>query len=100
MITDLDISKCNRYLVTASKDGKIIVWDWKKCLKIDEINEHTTTVSNLKFFTLSNSSSSKDDRLSSISTDEMQVLVSCSEDGTIKLYDEINFLEAPASDSG
>jgi WD40 repeat protein len=27
-ITDIDISKCNKYLATASMSGQIIVWDW------------------------------------------------------------------------
>ena len=52
VITDLDISQCNKYLVSSSKDGKIIVWDWKACTKIDEINDHKSTVNNIKFFTL------------------------------------------------
>lgn len=52
VITDLDISKCNKYLATASKDGKIILWDWQKCKKADEILAHTATVNNIKFFSL------------------------------------------------
>ena len=28
VITDIDISKCNRYLASASINGKIIIWDW------------------------------------------------------------------------
>jgi WD40 repeat protein len=52
VITDLDISKCNKYLATASKDGKIIVWDWKNCQKMDEFNDHRSNVNNVKFFSL------------------------------------------------
>jgi WD40 repeat protein len=56
VITDIDISKCNRYLATASIDGKIIIWDWKNCKKIDEINDHHANVNNIKFFTLTTKS--------------------------------------------
>jgi WD40 repeat protein len=48
----MDISKCNQFLATASKDGKIIVWDWQKGIKIDEITAHNGTVNNIKFFSL------------------------------------------------
>jgi len=50
----MDISRCNRYLVSASKDGKIIVWDWQNCKKVDEINDHTATINNVQFFTFAN----------------------------------------------
>lgn len=52
VITDMDISKCNKYLATASKDGKIILWDWKNCKKVDELAAHNGTVNNIKFFSL------------------------------------------------
>jgi WD40 repeat protein len=52
VITDLDISKCNKYLASASQDGKIIVWDWKNCQKIDEISDHRSNVNNVRFFSL------------------------------------------------
>jgi WD40 repeat protein len=52
VIADLDVSVCNKYLVSSSQDGKIIVWDWRNCQKVDTINEHTANVNNVKFFTL------------------------------------------------
>jgi len=79
----MDISRCNKYLVTSSKDGKIIVWDWKNCLKVDELNDHRNTINNIKFFDL---------KLKGDFSEDIQVLVSCSEDGTIKIYDEISYL--------
>jgi WD40 repeat protein len=50
-ITDLDVSKCNRYFASSSKDGKVIVWDLMKCKKLDEISAHQSSVNNIKFFT-------------------------------------------------
>ena len=74
VITDIDISKCNRFLASASIDGKIIVWDWQNCKKLDEINDHRTNVNNIKFF--------------SLYTKLLQ-----GEDGTVRIYDEISYLE-------
>lgn len=87
-ITDLDISSCNRFLVSSSKDGKINVWDWQNCKKIGEINDHgNQTVNNIKFFTLRLNKEdhpySKDKSL----FDPIELLVSCSEDGTIRMFD-------------
>lgn len=48
----MDISKCNNYLATSSKDGKLIIWDWKKCQKLDEIAAHNAVINNIKFFQL------------------------------------------------
>ncbi len=101
VITDIDISKCNRYLATASIDGKIIIWDWKNCKKIDEINDHHANVNNIKFFTLTTKSQpdKSEDSVES-SLEEIQILVSCSEDGTVRVYDEIAYLEALANHEG
>lgn len=52
VITDIDISKCNRFLASASIDGKIIIWDWQNCKKLDEITDHRSNVNNIKFFSL------------------------------------------------
>lgn len=52
VIADLDVSLCNRYLVSSSADGKIIVWDWRACKKVDTIDDHTANVNNVKFFKL------------------------------------------------
>lgn len=48
----MDVSKCNTYLASASKDGKVIVWDWKHAKKVDEITDHNGAITNLKFFSL------------------------------------------------
>lgn len=94
MITDLDVSKCNRFLASASKDGKIIVWDWKNCKKLDEFNDHRSNVNNVKFFSLiTKSCPDKSEDSIDYVIEEIQILVSCSEDGTIRVYDEIAFIE-------
>lgn len=95
-ITDLDISKCNKYLATASMNGQIIIWDWKKCLKVDVISDHTAAINNLKFFTLhaKDIESSAD---KATKEEEIQILVSCSEDGTIRIFDVVDYLEQQQS---
>lgn len=94
VITDLDVSKCNRYLASASKDGKIIVWDWKNCKKLDEFNDHRSNVNNVKFFSLiTKCCPDKSEDSIEYVIEEIQILVSCSEDGTIRVYDEISFIE-------
>ena len=94
MITDIDISKCNRYLASASIDGKIIIWDWQNCKKLDEITDHRANVNNIKFFSLYTKVASDE---GSNAQEEIQILVSCSEDGTVRIYDEITFLESLAN---
>ena len=79
-------------MVTASKDGKIIIWDWKECQIVDTINDHRDTVNNIKFFDL-NIPKATDKKYSPDQLyDDVSVLVSCSDDGTIRIYDEIAFL--------
>lgn len=48
-ITDLDVSKCNKYLASAGKDGKIIIYDIETCNISEIINNHTSSVNNIKF---------------------------------------------------
>jgi WD40 repeat protein len=93
VITDIDISKCNRYLASASIDGKIIVWDWQNCKKLDEITDHRANVNNIKFFSLYTKTPSEENSMH----EEIQILVSCSEDGTVRIYDEIAYLEQLAN---
>ena len=31
VIIDIQVSHCNRYLASGSKDGTIIIWDLEKC---------------------------------------------------------------------
>ncbi|CDW76602.1 UNKNOWN [Stylonychia lemnae] len=88
VITDMDISKCNRYLATSSKDGKLIIWDWKNCLKVDEIAAHDSTINNIKFFQVK----IKNQNQQTKESEKIQILATCSEDGTIKIYDELGFL--------
>lgn len=73
-ITDIDVSKCNRYLATASMSGQVILWDWQRCLKLEAFQDHTGTVNALKFFTL----------------EDVQLLLSCSDDGTIRVVDALD----------
>ena len=94
VITDIDISKCNRYLASASIDGKIIIWDWQNCKKLDEITDHHANVNNIKFFSLYTKVASDE---GCNAQEEIQILVSCSEDGTVRIYDEITYLESLAN---
>jgi WD40 repeat protein len=50
VITDIDISKCNRYIASASQEGVIMIWDLLKCSLIEKIEVHNAVVNNLKFF--------------------------------------------------
>lgn len=52
VITEIDVSKCNRFLASASNDKKIIIWDWRTCTKLDEIIEHTDGVNKVRFCTI------------------------------------------------
>ena len=81
-------------MATASKDGKIIVWDWTNCKKLDEFNDHRSNVNNVKFFSLvTKSNTDKSEESIDFVVSETQILVSCSEDGTIRVYDEISYIE-------
>lgn len=50
VITDMDISKCNKYFASASKDGEIFIWDLQKCIIVDKLPSHQATVTNIKFY--------------------------------------------------
>lgn len=50
VITDVDISKCNKYLASSSKDGVVFIWDFEKCTLIDKLPTHNSAVNNIKFF--------------------------------------------------
>lgn len=51
-ITDVDISKCNRYLATASKDARIVIWDLLECKMIKRFTRHTNLINRIQFFTV------------------------------------------------
>lgn len=89
VIADLDVSLCNKYLVSSSNDGMIIVWDWKACQKVDTINDHVANVNNVKFFKVT---PNKEDYTGASEQSQIQMLISCSEDGTVKIYDEVVYL--------
>ena len=40
MIIDLQVSHCNRYMASGSKDGTIIIWDIEKCSIVKKITDN------------------------------------------------------------
>jgi WD40 repeat protein len=88
VITDMDISKCNRYIASASKDGKAIVWDLEKCTVVDRLPSHADSVNNIRFFKFQ----IKRDSSGAKTKEEIQVLITCSDDGSIRIYDEHGYL--------
>ena len=97
VITDIDISRCNKYLATGSKDGCVLIWDFEKCSIVDKINTHSHAVSNLKFFEfkIGGGSEAGPSAIKSgggEAKDILKVLVTCSEDGSVIIYDESGFL--------
>lgn len=49
-ITDIDVSKCNRYLATSSDASEVFIWDLQKCLLLEKLSCHSKSVNNIKFF--------------------------------------------------
>ena len=58
-ITDIDISKCNRFIASAGKDAQIIIWDLKQGKIVKKLNHHQQLINRIQFVTptIKNSSS-------------------------------------------
>lgn len=50
VVTDMDVSKCNRYIASASKDGKAIIWDLERAALVDRLPPHGDSINNIRFF--------------------------------------------------
>jgi U3 small nucleolar RNA-associated protein 12 len=46
-ITDIDVSKCNRFIASAGKDAQIIIWDFKTGKIIKKLNQHTQLINRI-----------------------------------------------------
>ena len=66
-ITDIDISKCNRFIASAGKDAQVIIWDLKMGRIVKRLMSHQSLINRLLFVAPrvpSNSSSAPDSHLS------------------------------------
>ena len=51
MIIEIQVSKCNRYMASASNDGTIILWDLKEFKILHQRNDdHSQQVNKIEFF--------------------------------------------------
>jgi WD40 repeat protein len=48
-ITDMDISKCNRFIASASKDAQIIIWELKTGKMIAKLKKHQQLINRVMF---------------------------------------------------
>ena len=79
-ITEIDVSKCNRFIASAGKDAQIIIWELATGKILYRLTQHTKLINCVKFFTPKLCDSSK-------LHEQQQYLFSCSDDGTVRLYD-------------
>ena len=107
-IIDVGISKCNRFIASAGKDAQVIVWDLKLGKIIKRLKGHNQQINRIVFVTPkvkgasasapqtqgSNYSALRDaaetfERESGPETTcvKNQYLLTCSDDGSINLYD-------------
>jgi WD40 repeat protein len=77
----MDVSKCNQFLASAGKDAQIIIWELATGRMVQKLQSHTSMINRIQFF--SPRQNTKDAK----STDPLQFLLSCSDDGTVRLYD-------------
>jgi len=74
VIIDLQISYCNRYIISAGKEGKILIWDLLNLKLLHVCDEHSGPVNSLKVVQ------------TKLLKTEAQLLYSGSEDGFINVY--------------
>ena len=48
-ITDIDISKCNRFVASSGKDAQIIIWDLRLGKIVKKLNKHTQLINRIQF---------------------------------------------------
>lgn len=74
VIMDLQISYCNRYIISAGKEGIINIWDLKRLKHLYALDEHKGSVNNIKVVQ------------TKLASSEVQLLYSGSDDGLINVY--------------
>lgn len=75
VIMDIHISYCNRYIISAGKEGAIHIWDLKNLKHLHVCKEHKGAVNNVKVVQ------------TKLCNSEVQLLYSGSDDGLINVYD-------------
>jgi len=50
-ITDIDVSKCNRFIASAGKDAQTIIWEMKTGKIVKKLNQHTQLINRIQFIT-------------------------------------------------
>lgn len=48
-ITDIDVSKCNRFIASAGKDAQVIIWDLKMGRVVKRLTNHQSLINRLLF---------------------------------------------------
>lgn len=48
-ITDIDVSKCNRFIASAGKDAQVIIWELKSGRIVKRLNNHTSLINRVQF---------------------------------------------------
>lgn len=48
-ITDIDISKCNRFIASAGKDAQAIIWDLRTGRIVKRLANHTSLINRIVF---------------------------------------------------
>ena len=50
VIIDIQVSKCNRFMASGSKDGTLIFWDLQKCKIVKRMaDSHTQQINKIQF---------------------------------------------------
>lgn len=74
VIMDIHISYCNRYIISAGKEGAIKIWDLKLLKHLHTCKEHKGSVNSIKVIQ------------TKLASSEVQLLYSGSDDGLINVY--------------
>lgn len=116
-ITDVDISKCNRFIASSGKDTLIIIWELKTGKIVKKLKNHQQLINRIQFVTPKIKSTVPAQAINASGTSGQQAtvnelqtqfnqmtienqaygpetfqvsdqfLLSCSDDGTVRLYD-------------
>ena len=68
---DISVSHCNRFVLAAGKDARILVWELKSLSFVQELTNHSKQVNNLKLVRIF----------------DRDLMFSCSDDGLVNCYD-------------
>ena len=74
---DLTISLCNKFIISAGKDCRILIWDLKHLQLLQDLNHHTKQVNSIKLVMIG----------------KRQILFSCGDDGYVSIFD-VNAIKA------